>query len=139
MIQPHSDDTDVAVAAHEAATIIRRILRHLPSPHSFDYGGHRLQLSEYGMCIRCTGPIAEAQAAHDALLTAAKGIVDDTIKEHVELAAELFRLEAAAAEVRAELHNGQGSEDIVNILLGHIYDHAIHDSYDHSHHGRGAS
>jgi hypothetical protein len=135
MIKKHSDDPDVESAAHEAAAVVRRVLHNLPPAKTFDYGGHRLNLDEYGMCTRCTSPIAEAQQAHDLLLTAARGIVDPTVKEHVALAAELFRLEAQAAVVRAELHSGHGSEGIVNEALGFIHHRSIGDNYDHSHHG----
>lgn len=135
MIKPYSDDPDVGAAAHEAAAMVRRLLRDLPPAKTYDYGGHRLNLDEYGVCTRCTSPIAEAQQAHDILITAARGIVDRTVKEHIELAARLFKLEAEAAVVRAELHNGHGSEPIVNELLSFIYDKKIGDSYDHSHIG----
>ncbi len=50
-------------------------------------------------------------------------------KEHAD------KLEAEAAKIRAELHNGQGSERIINRILGFLHDRDIHDSYSHSHHG----
>lgn len=135
MIRQQSDDPDVAAAASEAADIVRRVLGELPRATTFDYGGHRLQVGEYGLCERCTTPIAEAQQACQALQTAADIIDDPTVKEHVQLAVDLFRLEAEAAQIRAELHNGQGSEQIVNAALGFLYDRHVHDDYDHTHHG----
>ncbi|HYH75032.1 MAG TPA: hypothetical protein VD735_03645 [Candidatus Saccharimonadales bacterium] len=135
MIQTHSHDPDVAAAAEQAAGVVRDVLASLPPAESFDYGGHILQLGDYGMCERCTRPIAEAQQAARALLDAADSLedTDPTIAEHVELAGELLKLEAHAAEIRAEFHNGHNSEAIINTLLGYIHDRAIHDSYDHSH------
>lgn len=135
MIKKQSDDPDVEAAAHQAADIVEETLKDLPKAESFDYGGHNLLLGEYDVCTRCTAPIAEAQAAHQKLLERASTTTDPVVKEHVELAARLFELEAKAAEVRAELHNGQGSERIVNALLGYLYNRGIHDSPDHSHHG----
>jgi hypothetical protein len=132
MIQKHSDDPDVAAAAAQAAEIVRQVIDRLPKAEVFDYGGHELHIGEYGVCDRCTGPIAEAQQASDALLKRAEQ-ADDTVKEHIELAAALLHTEAAAAAMRAELHNGHGSEQILNELLGFIYRRNIHDSYDHSH------
>lgn len=139
MIKTHSDDPDVAAAAREAARIIEDVLRNLPKAGQFDYGGHELHVGEYDVCERCTSPIAEAQAAENALRERAGQLEDAEVKEHVELAAELFRLEAEAAKIRAELHNGQDSEHIVNTLLGFIHDRQIADSYDHSHHGKEGS
>jgi hypothetical protein len=133
MIKTHSDDPDVVAAAQEAATIVRDTLDGLPAAHTFDYGGHILKLHEYGVCTRCTAPIAEAQQASKALLAKAAHIQDPTVAEHVQLAGELLRLEAEAAQVRAELHNGHGSEPIVNELLGFMYRRNIQDAYDHSH------
>lgn len=135
MIKPHSDDPDVEAAAKEARVIVHDVLAGLPKAEAFDYGGHEMRLGEYDVCTQCTGPIAEAQQAHEKLLEKAKSIEDDTVREHVELAAELFRLEAAVAQIRAELHNGQDSEAILNDILGFIYGRAIHDDYAHSHHG----
>jgi hypothetical protein len=133
MIKTHSDDPDVEAAAHQALSVIEKVLKNLPKAEMFDYGGHNLRLGEYGVCALCTSPIAEAQQAHKQLLEEAEKESDPLVKEHVGLAAELFRLEAAAAEVRAELHNGQGSEKILNQLLGFMYDRGIHDTYEHSH------
>jgi len=133
MIHTHSDDPDVEAAAAKAAALITQALDDLPQAETFDYGGHVLHLGEYGVCVRCTSPIAEAQQAQQKLLETAATVTDTTIKEHVELAAELFRLEAAAAAIRAELHNGQGSEPIINALLGFMYDRGVHDDYDHTH------
>jgi hypothetical protein len=135
MIQTHSDDPDVGHAAAEAAVIVNQVLASLPEASRFDYGGHILSLGEYGVCIRCTKPIAEAQQASRALFEKADSLEDGTVVEHLLLAAELLKLEAHAAEIRAEFHNGQGSETILNNLLGHIHDRQILDSYDHSHHG----
>lgn len=136
MIKKQSDDPDVAVAAEQAANIVRDIVGSLPKPHSFDYGGHTLKLDDYGMCTRCTAPIAEAQQAAHALQQKAEATQDPTVAEHIQLAADLMRLETQAAVIRAELHSGQQSEQIVNDLLGFIYHRSIHDTYDHSHRGR---
>ncbi|HSX30111.1 MAG TPA: hypothetical protein VLE73_06140 [Candidatus Saccharimonadales bacterium] len=136
MIKTYSDDPDVEAAAHEAAAIVRRVLNNLQPADSYDYGGHLLKLDDYGMCTRCTKPIAEAQQAYTHLHIAARAIVDPNAKEHVELAAQYFKHEADIAIIRAELHNGQGSERIVNELLAYVHDRHIHDDYDHSHHGR---
>ncbi|HSW65785.1 MAG TPA: hypothetical protein VLI54_01440 [Bacillota bacterium] len=133
MIKKQSDDPDVEVAAHQALGMIDDALNTMPVAATYDYGGHIMRLDEYDMCTRCTGPIAEAQAAHDALLHKAQQTSDDTVKEHIELAAELFRVEAEAAKLRAELHNGHGTEKILNSILGFIHNRTIHDSYDHSH------
>jgi hypothetical protein len=135
MIRTQSDDPDVAAAANEAHAVVQRVLSELSPAKSFDYGGHDLQVGEYGVCERCTVPIAEAQAAHQKLVEAAEQVADPTVKEHVELAAELFRLEAEAAKIRAEFHNGQGAEKILNEILGFLYTRNIHDSYDHNHQG----
>jgi hypothetical protein len=134
MIKPHSDDPDVADAAAKALAIINETLDTLPKAERFDYGGHDLKLGEYGVCERCTVPIAEAQAAEAALRTRAESIDDQTIAEHVALAADLLKSEAQAATIRAELHNGHGSEKILNRLLGYAYERSIGESYDHSHH-----
>jgi G:T/U-mismatch repair DNA glycosylase len=138
MIRKHSDDPDVAQAARDAADIVQAVLAALPPADTFDYGGHNLSLGEYGMCTRCTKPISEAQQASRALLEKAEDVDDETVKEHVQEAAHLFMLEAKAAELRAEFHNGHGSEPILNHILGFIYDREIHDSYDHNHTPEGA-
>lgn len=135
MIKKQSDDPDVEAAAQAALGIVQRTLSELPKAETFDYGGHNLHVGEYGVCRQCTIPIAEAQQAHRKLREAADQEPDATIKEHIVLAAELFRVEAAAAEIRAELHNGRGTEKILNTLLGFLYTRDIHDDYDHSHHG----
>jgi len=135
MIQTHSDDPDVADAAAKALVLINNTLSKLPKAETFDYGGHNLKLGEYEMCITCTTPIAEAQAAEKALQVVAEKTKDETIKEHLTLAAEFFRLEAEAATVRAELHNGHGTEPIVDRLLGYQFERGIHDEYHHTHHG----
>lgn len=135
MIQKHSSDPDVQAAAAQAADIVRDVLGGLPPAETFDYAGHEMRLGEYDVCTNCTAPIAEAQQASRALIEKAETLDNATVKEHVELAAELLRLEAAAAEARAELHNGRGSEPIVNELLGFIHRRGIHDRYGHSHEG----
>ncbi len=135
MIKKHSDDPDVAQAAAAALDIINEVLGKLPKADSFDYGGHQLHLGDYDVCLHCTGPIAEAQAARDALAKKAGSLEDPVLKEHLQLAAELFRLEAEAAVVRAEFHNGFGTEQILNRLLGFQYERHIGDDYQHSHHG----
>jgi hypothetical protein len=137
MIQKHSEDPDVSAAAVKAGEIIKEILDSLAPAKHFDYGGHDMKLDDYHMCRDCTMPIAEAQQAARALAEKAETITDDTVKEHVQQAAALMRLEAESAEVRAELHNGRGSEAIVNELLGYIYHRDIHDKYGHSHADRG--
>jgi hypothetical protein len=133
MIRKHSDDPDVAEAARQAADVVKAVLAALPPASTFDYGGHNLTLGEYDVCVRCTTPLAEAQQATRALLDEADKTTDDTIKEHIQEAAHLFMLEAKAAEIRAEFHNGHESEAILNSVLGFIYDRSIHDSYDHNH------
>ena len=135
MIKTHSDDPDVADAAHRAADIVADVLHNLPKADSFDYGGHNLHVGEYDVCARCTTPIAEAQAAGLALARKAHAETDPVVAEHLELAARLFRLEADIAAIRAELHNGQGSERILNELLAFTHSREIHDTFDHSHHG----
>jgi len=135
MIKKHSDDPDVEAAAQQALEVITQVLQGLPGAQAFDYGGHQLQLGEYDVCTQCTAPIAEAQQARDALLEKAAITTDPEVKEHIEIAAELFRLEASAAETRAELHNGQGSEKILNSVLGFLYDRKVQDDYTHSHNG----
>jgi hypothetical protein len=134
MIQTHSEDPNVEHAAAKAHAIVKDILDSLPAAVEFDYGGHELKLGEYGVCVRCTLPIAEAQAAEQAILTKARTLEDQTVQEHLLLAAQLFKLEAEAAIVRAEFHNGHGTENILNTLLGFQYDRHIGDDYQHSHH-----
>lgn len=135
MIKTHSDDPDVEAAAHRAAEIVQQVLRELPQAETFDYGGHNLHLGEYEVCTRCTAPIAEAQAAGLTLQRKAHAEKDPVVAEHLALAARLFRLEGDIAAIRAELHNGQGSERILNELLAFTHERQIHDSFDHSHHG----
>jgi hypothetical protein len=135
MIRTHSDDPDVEAAAHKAVDVVKDTLSGLPKAETFDYGGHSLHVGEYDVCARCTAPIAEAQQAGKALVARADSEDDPTVKEHLEIAAQLFSLEAAAAEVRAELHNGQGSEKILNEVLGYLYNRNVGDSYDHTHNG----
>jgi hypothetical protein len=131
MIKPHSDDPDVAHAAGEALKIIEKTLANLPQATAFDYGGHQLKLGEYGVCERCTRPIAEAQAAEATLRTEMELVGDETIREHLELAAKLFHAEAEAATLRAELHNGHNTEPILDRILGFLYDRQINDDYQH--------
>ncbi len=133
MIRKHSDDPDVEAAAHQALITVEAVLHNLPKADIFDYGGHDMHLGDYDVCTRCTSPIAEAQQAFHELHEKAEVVDDALVKEHLELAADLLRLEASAAAIRAELHNGQGSEKILNQLLGFIYERHIHDSYDHTH------
>jgi hypothetical protein len=134
MIKTKSDDPDVETAAENALEIINEILTGLPEATVFDYGGHDLRIGEYEVCDSCTKPIAEAQQAEQALLAKAEQIEDPVVKEHLVLAAQLFKLEAEAAVIRAEFHNGLGTEKILNALLGFQYDRAIQDDYKHSHH-----
>lgn len=135
MIKSHSDDPNVAEAAQAALSIINKTLEALPKAESYDYGGQQLKLDEYGVCTQCTTPIAEAQAAETALRAAAEKTEDETVREHLEIAAQLLHHEAQAAMLRAELHNGQSTEPILNRLLGFLYDRKVHDTYEHSHHG----
>jgi hypothetical protein len=137
MIKPHSDDPDVAAAAAQASEIVKRVLSALPPAETYDYGGHNLRIGEYGVCERCTRPIAEAQQAANALYKEAGEIDDEEVGEHLALAITLFAKEAETALLRAELHNGENSEDILNQVLGFIYDRHIGDAYDHTHHARG--
>jgi hypothetical protein len=133
MIKKQSDDPNVEVAAKDALNIIDEVLAKLSKAEMFDYGGHNLKLGEYEVCETCTSPIAEAQQAQLALEEKAEQIDDPVIKEHIVLAAQLFELEAKTAVVRAEFHNGIGTEKILNSLLTYQYDRAIHDDYKHSH------
>lgn len=135
MIKTHSDDPDVADAAAKALDIINQTLSSLPHAESFDYGGHALKLGEYDVCQQCTMPIAEAQSAEKALRERAADLDDETVKEHLTLAADLFKTEAQAAIVRAEFHNGHGTEAILNKVLGYAYERRIGEDPGHSHHG----
>jgi hypothetical protein len=135
VINKQSNDPDVALAAKQALEIINSELDKLPVAESFDYGGHMLKIGEYGVCEVCTRPIAEAQQAHDALMKSVEKLDDPEIREHIELAAELFKLESDAAVIRAELHNGLGSEKIIDRLNGFKHDRKISDDYNHSHQG----
>lgn len=134
-IKKQSIDSDVAQAAAQALKIIDEVLSKLSPARTFDYGGHMVRVGEYGVCEECTRPIAEAQQAHFALMHRAEKIDDPEVREHVDIAAELMKHEAAAAVVRAELHNGIGSEKIIDRLNGFKYDRKIQDDYAHSHHG----
>lgn len=135
MIKPQSEDPDVSAAASEALIILNEILAGLPKADTYDYGGHILKVGEYGVCTSCTAPIAEAQAAEKALREKAETLTDETVKEHLDMAAQLFHTEAETAILRAELHNGKGSEEILNRILGYSYDRHIGEDYHHSHHG----
>lgn len=134
MTKTHSDDPDVTAAAATALEAINSVLHDLPKAETFDYVGHQMKLGDYDVCIQCTTPIAEAQAASAALIAKAETIEDPVVKEHVQLAADLFRTEGEAAVVRAEFHNGHGTEAILNHLLGYQYERHIGDDYHHSHH-----
>lgn len=138
MINDRSMDPDVARAAKQALAIINETLGQLPRAETFDYGGHMLRVGEYDMCQECTRPIAEAQAAHIMLQQRSESITDPEIREHIDLAAELLHIEAQAAIIRAELHNGLGSEAIIDRLNGFKHERGIGDNYNHSHH-KGAS
>jgi hypothetical protein len=135
MIKTHSDDPDVRKAAKTALGIINEVLGELAKAETYDYGGHILKVGEYGVCTICSGAIAETQAAERALLERAKKVEDETVREHLDIAAQLFRSEAASAMLRAELHNGQATEPILNRILGFLYDRHVPDQYTHSHHG----
>lgn len=135
MIKTHSDDPDVAAAAKKALDIINQTLAGLPKAEGYDYGGHLLKLGEYDVCTTCATPIAEAQAAANALKDQAEKAEDASVKEHLQVASDFFRLEAEEAIVRAELHNGDGTEAIGDRLLGYQFERGIHDDYHHSHHG----
>ncbi|TAH36297.1 hypothetical protein EYC59_01305 [Candidatus Saccharibacteria bacterium] len=134
MIKKQSDDADVKDAATKALGIITETLGKLPKAKSYDYGGHQLKIGEYDVCRRCSTPIAEAQAVETALRDAAEKQKDETVKEHLELAIKLFHLEAEAAVIRAEFHNGHGTEAILDKLQAYEYERGIGDSYEHSHH-----
>lgn len=134
MIKKQSDDPNVQDAAKQAALIVNEVLNNLPGAETFDYGGHDLRIGEYDVCVRCTTSIAEAQQAEKALIQKATEIENETIKEHIDLAAKFFNLASQLATVRAEFHNGLGTEEILNALLGHVHDRKIDDDYEHSHH-----
>lgn len=133
MIKKHSDDPNVALAAQQALNIIKLVLAKVPVAETYDYGGHDLRLGEYDVCARCASSIAEAQQATKALLMNSDKIDDPVVKEHLELAAKLFDLEAQIAVIRAEFHNGHGTEEILNTIQGFEYDRKIHDEYGHNH------
>ena len=134
MIKKHSDDPNVDIAAADALQIISDILSGLPRADSFDYGGHELKIGEYGVCSKCTVPIAEAEQASTALQQKLETIDDPVVREHLELAAKLFSCEAEIATLRAEFHNGHGTEIILNKILAFEYERAIGEDYKHSHH-----
>lgn len=134
-IQQHSMDPDVALAASQALDVINDVLDKLSPAETFDYGGHMVRVGEYGVCEVCTRPIAEAQQAQFALQHRAEKTDDPEIRTHIEIASQLLKAEADAAIIRAELHNGLGSEKIIDRLNEFIHDHSIKDDYTHSHHG----
>jgi hypothetical protein len=135
MIKTHSDDPDVEQAAKDALHIINDVLATLPKAETFDYGGHNLKIGDYGVCTACTTPIAEAQAAERAIVNRADSLENETVKEHLTLAAQLFHTDAEAAVIRAEFHNGLGTEQILNCILGFEYERHVGEDYRHSHHG----
>lgn len=134
-IQKSSIDPDIEAAASAAIDVINEVLVGLKPAETFDYGGHMMRIGEYGVCPQCTSPIAEAQQVQFALMHRAEKIEDAAVREHVDLASELMRKEAEAAIIRAELHNGQGSEKIIDSLNKFKHERHIHDEYSHSHHG----
>lgn len=133
MIKKHSDDPNVAQAADQASQIVETVFAQLPKAETFDYGGHELHLGEYDVCVICTSAIAEAQQASTVLGNIAKDQNDSTVQEHIDLVVQILDLESKIAILRAELHNGQNTEPIINSTLGFIYERKIHDSYDHNH------
>jgi hypothetical protein len=133
MIKTHSDDPDIEHAANVAYEQIDTALKSLPKANSYDYGGHYLNIGEYDVCAYCATAIAEAQQAQHIIEEISNKSDDPTVKEHLDIAAELFRTEAEAAVIRAELHNGHGTEKILNTILRFNYDRNINDSYQHSH------
>jgi hypothetical protein len=138
MIKPQSDDPDVTQAAQEALDVINTTLSKLPPATEYDYGGHELKIGEYDVCTRCARAIAEAQAAERTIRLEIDLIDNETVREHLELAAHLFHLEAETAVLRAELHNGQGTEPILNSILGFLYERGITEQMDHNHQSGGA-
>ena len=134
MIKKHSDDPDVKLAAAQSHEIITEILSKLPQATSYDYGGQDLEVGEYEVCKHCTIAIAEAQQAQKVIEQASDATDDPLIKEHLDIVAKLFKQEADAAVIRAELHNGKGTEAILNTILRYNYDRNINESYQHSHH-----
>jgi hypothetical protein len=135
MIKKQSDDPNVTAAAEHAHNIIKEVLGSQSKAEEFNYGGHELKLGDYDVCITCTVPIAEAQQLAKALHEKANSLQDETVREHVELAALLFEAESQAAVIRAEFHNGHNTEPILNELLGYQHERSIHDTYEHSHDG----
>jgi predicted Zn-dependent protease len=135
MIKKHSDDPNVAEAAEQALEIVKEVLAAQPRAEQFNYGGHELNLNEYGVCTTCSSPIGEAQQVASSLRARAEEFSDETVKEHLELAAQLFETEAQAAIIRAKFHNGHNTEPILNVLLGYQHERSIHDTYEHSHGG----
>ncbi len=135
MIQKQSNDPDVEKAAAQAHKIVETTLKQLPRALSYDYGGHQLNIGDYGVCDYCTTSIAESQQAEVALRAIAQKTEDPTIKEHLLVVSELFKLEAETAIIRAKLHSGHGTENIINTILGFNFTRNIDDSYQHSHSG----
>jgi hypothetical protein len=133
MIKKQSDDPNVAVAADHALLLVQEVLKAQPKATQYNYGGHEVQIGEYGVCESCTSPIAEAQQVASSLRQRGNHIDDPVVREHLELAAQLLELEAQTAIIRAEFHNGKNTEPILNVLLGYQHDRSIQDTYDHSH------
>jgi hypothetical protein len=133
MIKKQSDDPNVEAAAEHALAIVKETIAAQPKADDFNYGGHDLKLGEHDVCTICTAPIAEAQQIAESLRAKADSEQDEVIKEHLDLAAQLFEAEAQAAIIRAEFHNGHNTEPILNELLGYQHQRNIHDSYEHNH------
>lgn len=133
MIKKHSNDPNVAQAADQALKIIEKVFAQMPRAETFDYGGHELHIGEYDVCTICTTAIAEAQQASTVLGNISKDQNDSTAQEHLDLVVQILDLESKIAILRAELHNGQNTEPIINSTLGFIYERKVHDSYDHNH------
>lgn len=134
MIKKQSDDPDVVHAATQAYELINTTLNNLPKATTFDYGGHVLNIGDYDVCTYCTTAIAEAQQARVAIDKLSFDTEDLNLKEHFDIVSELFKTEAASATIRAQLHNGHNTENILNTVLRFNYDRNINDSYKHSHH-----
>lgn len=133
MIKTRSDDPNIKLAASQASNIIRETLTALPLAESYNYGGHIIKIGEYDVCKQCATSIAESQQAYNAIARRNDSIEDPVIKEHLEIAMNLLKATAESSIVRAELHNGQGAEDILNELLAFNYNRKIDETYNHSH------
>ena len=133
MIRTQSDDPNIKKAANQASDIIRDTLAKLPVAESYDYGGHIIKIGEYNVCRQCATSIAESQQAYRAIALRNNNITDPVIKEHLEIAMNFLRLSAETSIIRAKLHNGQGTEGILNELLTYNYNRKVDDTYSHSH------